>query len=46
MKTMWGTLPFLHWCANRLVSSRAARRVSRCASPMAMKPVSQLHWCG
>src|SRR5216683_2687022 len=43
---MCGTIPVDHCAANSPSSSVMARRTSRCAHPMAMKALSQLHWCG
>ena len=39
-------MPVDHWAVNRRSSSARARRTSRCAHPIAMKALSQLHWCG
>src|ERR1700733_2743864 len=39
-------MPVAHCAANRLSSSVMARRTSRCAQPIAMNALSQLHWCG
>src|SRR5215469_3474667 len=44
--TMCGTMPVDHCAANSCSSSVMARRTSRCAQPMAMNALSQLHWCG
>ncbi len=43
---MCGTIPVNHCAANNPSSSAMARRTSRCAHPIAMKALSQLHWCG
>src|SRR5450631_1182084 len=44
--TMCGTMPDSHCAANNCSSSVMARRTSRCAHPIALKALSQLHWCG
>ena len=44
--TMCGTMPVSHCAANRCSSSFMARRTSRCAHPIALKALSQFHWCG
>ena len=43
---MCGTMPVDHCAANSSSSSAMARRTSRCAHPMALKALSQLHWWG
>src|SRR6202167_4585916 len=39
-------MPVAHCAANSCSSSVMARRTSRCAHPIAMNALSQLHWCG
>jgi hypothetical protein len=43
---MCGIMPLRHCAASRVSSSLAARATLRCASPMEMNAVSQLHMCG
>src|SRR5512146_31070 len=44
--TICGTRPDGHCAANSCSSSKMARPASRCAHPIAMNALSQLHWCG
>src|SRR5579875_2849595 len=43
---MWGTMPLSHWPEKRASRLRLANGTSKWASPIAIKAVSQLHWCG